>query len=416
MATGTHKPRWTVRAYNTAQRIRSRVLRAPRRFAEREAELLERACRATGLDDFGEPDFLEHLRVLLRAYDDEARLTPFGRMMVGRELVGILRARLAVEHAWREDPRLLDAPIRRPLFILGLPRSGTTALHHLLAEDPQNQVLEYWLAAAPGPRPPRRDWRRDPRYKAAVRGLRAMYSLDPSLKAIHLMTADRPDECRHLFVQSFLDHTFDHNASVPSYTKWFEAQDMRAAYARHRDTLNLIGARSPERRWVLKYPSHLKQLDVLLEIYPDACIVQTHRDPARVLPSICSLVSGWRRLYEGDVDACAIARWQTDFLAGMMERAMTIRGARDPAQFFDLPFHEIAADPVAAVARIYDHFGFELGAEAERRMVAYCAVNLQDAHGGHRYSSEEFGLAPEQVVERFATYTKRFDVREEARV
>ncbi len=368
------------------------------------------------MDDFGEPDFLEHLRVLLRAYDEEARLTPFGRMLVGQELVAILRARLAVEHAWREDPRVLDAPIRRPLFILGLPRSGTTTLHHLLAEDPQNQVLQYWLAAAPGPRPPRHDWRRDPRYKAAVRGLRAMYSLDPSLKAIHVMTADGPEECRHLFLQSFLDHTFDHNASVPSYTKWFEAQDMRAAYARHRDTLNLISSRSPERRWVLKYPSHLKQLDVLLEIYPDACIVQTHRDPTRVLPSICSLVSGWRRLYEGDVDARAIARWQTDFLAGMMECAMTIRGAQDPAQFFDLPFHEIAADPVAAVARLYDHFGFELGAEAKRRMAAWCAANPQGTHGGHRYSSEEFGLAPEQVTERFTAYTKRFDVREEARV
>ena len=119
------------------------------------------------------------------------------------------------------------------------------------------------------------------------------------LKAIHLMEADGPEECRHLFVQSFLDHTFDSNASIPGYTRYFEAQDMRPAYEWHRDVLRLVGSTSPERRWVLKYPAHMRELDALLAVYPDACVVQSHRDPARVLPSMCSLVTGWRSLYEG---------------------------------------------------------------------------------------------------------------------
>lgn len=408
------KQRLPVRLFNGAHRILHRLGRQLPSFARAEASLLEAARKATGLDDFGDAGFLSGLRVLLEAYDQEARLSPFGRMMVSQELAGILRNRLSVEQGWKREPGALEAPVRRPIFILGLPRSGTTALHHLLAQDPENQVLEYWLAAAPGPRPPREEWKRDPRYKHAVSGLRTMYYLDPSLKAIHLMTAEGPEECRHLFLQSFLDHTFDHNATIPSYTKWFEAQDMRPAYARHRDILKLIQSPGPERRWVLKYPAHLRNLRVLLEIYPDACIVQTHRDPTRVLPSICSLVAGWRGLYEEAMDSHALARWQLDFLGEMMEEAMRVRESAEPAQFFDLHFRELVRDPVAALQRMYAHFGFELSTESRRRMRAWHERNPQGKHGGHPYTTEQFGLSHGEMSERFRRYTERFEIPSEA--
>ena len=382
-------------------------------FAAREPALLDAARRATGLDEFGAGSWLEHFRVLLRAYDEESRLTDAGRQMVEGEIGGALAARLACEAAWRRDPSVLRHEIRRPLFILGLPRSGTTALHWLLAQDPANQVLEYWLAAAPRPRPPRASWETEPAFQSAVEVLKWIYQTDPGLKAIHWMEADGPEECRHLFVQSFLDHTFDSNATIPGYTKYFEAQDMRPAYQRHRDVLKLVGSTSPERRWVLKYPAHMRELDVLLGVYPDACIVQTHRDPARVLPSICSLVTGWRSLYEGTADAHAIGRWQLEMYASMMEQAMEVRARAKPAQFCDFPFRELVTEPLGAIARLYDHFGFELTGEAERRMRAWQDDNPQGKHGGHHYTLEEFGLREGEIAERFARYNERFAVSPE---
>ncbi|RIL06353.1 MAG: sulfotransferase family protein [Proteobacteria bacterium] len=384
------------------------------RLAASEEGLLDAARQATGLDDFGDGAWRTHFRTLLRCYDAESKLTEAGLGMVQGEIGGALRARLACEAAWKREPAVLRHAIRRPLFILGLPRSGTTALHWLLAQDPANQVLEYWIAGAPRPRPPRATWEAEPAYQGAIEVLKWIYETDPGLKAIHWMEADGPEECRHLFVQSFLDHTFDSNATIPGYTKYFEAQDMRPAYARHRDVLKLVGATSPERRWVLKYPAHMRELDVLLETYPDACIVQTHRDPARVLPSICSLVTGWRSLYEGSADAHAIGAWQLEMYASMLEKAMEVRARSHAAQFFDLDFAELVADPIAALGRMYEHFGFDFSAEAERRMRAWHATNPQHKHGGHRYALAQFGLAEGAIRERFARYAERFGVRPEA--
>lgn len=384
------------------------------KLAASEDALLDGARQATGLDDFGGGAWRTHFRTLLATYDAESKLTEAGLGMVTGELTGALCARLACEAAWKRDPSVLRHEIRRPLFILGLPRSGTTALHWLLAQDPANQVLEYWIAGAPRPRPPRETWEAEPAFQTSVEVLKWIYDTDPGLKAIHLMEADGPEECRHLFVQSFLDHTFDSNATIPSYTKYFEAQDMREAYARHRDALKLVGSTSPERRWVLKYPAHMRELAVLLETYPDACILQTHRDPVKVLPSICSLVTGWRSLYEGGADAKAIGAWQVELYADMMETMMDVRAKADPAQFFDIPFRDLITDPVAAIARAYDHFGFALSAEGERRMRDWHRTNPQHKHGGHKYTLEQFGLVEGAIRERFARYADRHQVRPES--
>jgi hypothetical protein len=401
-----------VRALAAAWKLRARLSALPAPFAQSEDRLRAAARAATGglLDDFGDPSFREGLSVLLRAYDDEARLTPFGRIMVEQLLVGALAARLAVRAALVRAPALREAPIRRPLFILGLPRTGTTALHALLAQDPSNQVLEYWLGAAPGPRPPRDAWARDPRFKAAAQGLRFTYFLDPGLRAIHDLTPDGPDECRHLLLQCFTDDTFDSNATIPSYTAWYARRDMRASYAWHRDALALIGSTSPERRWVLKYPAHLAHLHVLLETYPDACIVQTHRDPARVLPSLCSLVTGWRAIHEGAVDRAAVSRWQVEMWAGRIEHAMRVRRQHDSRRFCDLPFRTVSDDPLGAVRRIYDRFDFELSPQAEARMRAWIAAHPRERHGAHQYRAEDFGLVPAEVSARFRGYREQFDV------
>lgn len=371
------------------------------------------AREAVGADDFGDPAYLEGLRILADAYDRESRLTLTGRAMVEASLLGILKNRLVVQKFWNENPGILRTEIHRPIFVLGLARTGTTALHHLLSQDPNMQVLEYWLAAAPSPRPPRAQWESDPRYQRALGELDWMYRTDPSLKAVHLMTADGPDECRHLFLQSFTDDTFDCNATIPSYSEWYGRQDMLATYRRHRDLLKLIGSTAPDRRWLLKYPLHIGNLRALFAAYPDACIVQTHRDPGQVMPSLCSLVAGWRALYEENVDRNAVAKWLLDLWATRLERGLEVRRERGPKCFFDLHLREIVANPVSAVTRIYEHFGIEMSAEAARRCRAWKDENPRGKYGEHRYRAEDFGLTDDLIADRFAAYMKHFQIERE---
>lgn len=396
-----------------ASEVVQRIGRAEIGFAAAEEALCEAARAAAGSTDLGDASYQPGLRTLLEAYDREAKLTPTGRAMVAQELIGILRNRLAVERAFAERPATRRLEIRRPIFVLGLPRTGTTALHHLLAQDPANQVLEFWLAASPRPRPPQGTWQGEPAFQEAERFLAAMYQADPSLKAIHLMTADGPEECRHLLQQTFTDDTFECNATIPGYSAWYARQDMLAAYDRHREVLKLIGSTTPGRRWVLKYPAHLRHLRALLQTYPDACLVQTHRDPARVLPSLSSLITGWRALYEDAPDGKAIASWQLELWASTLEDAKAVRSAHAPALAFDLHFREIVADPVGAIARLYAHFGLELGEEAARRMRAWHAANPQGKHGEHRYAAVEYDLGQRRIDERFAEYRRHYGVERE---
>ncbi len=407
------KQRLPDRLYNSANRLLERLGRRAARFVESEDALIEAACKAANSADLGDPGELEGFRVLLRAYDQESKLNPFGRMMVTQELTRLLKNRLTAQQSWTASPEIREIEVRRPIFVLGLPRSGTTALHALLACDPANQVLEYWLAATPAPRPPREEWARDPRFKEAVQGLRVMYFLDPSLKAIHLMSADGPEECRQLLQESFTDDTFECNATIPSYSEWYAQRDMRPSYARHRDLLRLIGSTDADRRWVLKYPAHMRHLRTVMETYPDACFVQTHRDPARVLPSLCSLITGWRGIYEDGPDPRAIGQWQLDQWSQTMRENLEIRGATDSTRFFDLHFRELVSDPIASIRRMYTHFGSELSAEAEQSMRRWHEDNPQGKHGEHRYEPEVFGLTRQVMAERFELYAKHFQVPEE---
>jgi hypothetical protein len=333
--------------------------------------------------------------------------------MAEQQIASLLRARLTAEREWKHDPTILGIEISRPIFILGLPRTGTTALHHLMGQDPNIQTLEYWLAASPQPRPPRTTWEGNADFKRATRDLKMTYWLDPSLKAIHLMTADGPEECRHLLSQSFTDDTFDCNATIPSYSAHYASCDMRPTYAQHRRLLQLIGSATPDRRWVLKYPVHMRNLAVVLEAYPDACFVHCHRDPAKVLPSLCSLVAGWRAIAEGEVDRPAMERWQKQVWAAGMEHAIEVRRRYDESRFFDLSHAEVVADPVAAVKRIYAQFGVAMTEDSERRLREHREHNPPGKYGEHRYSAEEFGLTTAMIHDRYAGYLDYFHIERE---
>jgi hypothetical protein len=409
---GAHSQRLPVRLFNRAARTLAAFGVRPAPFSV--DSLLERARKASGgLDDLGDPSCLDGLRVLVDAYERESNLNPFGRMMIRGELSGILASRLSVVAAWKRDPAVLRGRIERPIFVLGLPRTGTTALHDLIAQDPANQALDYWLASAPGPRPPAEAVASDPRFARAKQFLRITYYLDPSLRAIHNLTPEGPDECRHLLQESFTDDTFDSNATIPSYTAWYASRDMRASYAHHRDVLKLVQSSCPERRWVLKYPAHMAHLHVLLETYPDAHIVFTHRDPAQVLPSLCSLVGNWRGIYEDDVDRRALGSWQLEMWAKRLQHAIDVRRGSDPARFYDLHFRDLLGDPVATVKRMYAHFGIELSPEREARLRAWQRDHPRGQFGEHRYRADEYGLSKPRIWDRFAGYLQHFGIERE---
>ncbi len=382
-------------------------------FAESEDALHEEARREVGYDDFGDPSYLDGLRVLLHAYDQEARLNEYGHASARQMIVDTLAKRLRAERAWQQRPEVLEPEISRPLVICGLVRTGSTALHYLLGQDPDLQCLQYWLACNPQPRPPRAEWDDNRDFVRAKAEIDAMYAADPSLRAVHFMMADGPEECRHLMAQHFTDDSFEVNATVPSYSEWYEQADMRPTYRRHRDLVKLTGSTDTERTWLLKYPVHVRSLDAFLDVYPDACVIQTHRDPLSVLPSYVSLISGFRSLVEHDIDRRMIAERQTELWARGVERGIEARKGRDPAQFYDLHFADFMADPIAAVRRIYAHFGRELSEAGEAQLARWSDEHTREKHGKHEYSRDDFGIEPSAVLDRFAGYMEHFGMKPE---
>jgi hypothetical protein len=188
---------------------------------------------------------------------------------------------------------------------------------------------------------------------------------------------------------------------------------LKDTYLRHRDLLKLVGSTSPDRRWILKYPVHMKKLRALLEVYPDACIVWTHRDPAAVLSSYVSLVASFRALFEGDVDRDAIAKQQLEVWAAGAEEGIAARREHDSSRFFDLHFHEFAADPVGSVRRIYERFDVQLSEEGERALRRWQEANPPGKHGKHDYSMESVGVARGEILDRFAGYMDHFGIEPE---
>jgi hypothetical protein len=358
------------------------------------------ATKITGLTDFGAPDYLEGLTVLLDAYEREAALTPFGARVKRSGLRGALVARLLSEAAWQRLPEHADVPIERPIFVTGLPRTGTTALHRLLTEDPANQGLELWLTDLPQPRPPRSTWAENPMFQRIQAGYEQHHVQHPEFMGLHYITADQAEECWRLLRQSMTSVSFECLAYVPSYSEWLAGQNWTTAYHRHRRNLQLIGMPDAGRRWVLKNPSHLFALDALMDAYPDALVIQTHRAPRTIIASMCSLAEqasdGWSEVFRGEV----IGRTQLDLWARGLRQFTEDRAKHNPAQFYDVQYANFVSDPLGIVSDIYRHFGLELTDSVRSAMGAVHSSG--DRRRAHRYDLADFGLTAEQADSRFA--------------
>jgi hypothetical protein len=372
-----------------------------------EERLHEEAAGQTGLDEFGESSYRTGLRMFIDAIacdggrTSEADVTDAARGPALRALVG----RLFSERGWREHPEYASVPILGPLFIIGLPRSGTTALHQLLACDPRYQGIETWLVEAPLVRPPRSEWKRYSTYRANVV---KMQSLAPTFGTIHWTASEEYDECIRMHVQCCVSNHFGSQRSVPSYDAWFLAQDQVPGIRRLADNYRLIGANAPpEQTWLLKNPSHLLNAGELLDVFPDARVVVTHRDPLRAIPSVCSLLLEMRRADRIDTDPATIGRRELEMWATAVERMQAARDAH-PEAFQDVYQRDLHADPLATAWTLYGQLGLELTAATEERMRMWVAEVAPTRRGGHEYTAEQFGLSDAMIAERFASYRSQY--------
>ncbi len=363
------------------------------------------ATKAVGLDDFGSDDdnYREALAVLLDSYRRDANLTELGSKMSRFFVRNALVARLLSEASWKQYPQHADVTIQRPIFVTGLPRTGTTALHRLLSADPGHQGLELWLAEFPQPRPPRETWPENPVYQQLDAQFTKAHNENPDYTGLHFMTAGEVEECWQLLRQSLHSVSYETLAHLPTYSEWLAEQDWTQTYRRHRKNLQLIGLNDAEKRWVLKNPSHLFALDALFAVYPDALIVECHRPAETIMASMCSLAQhtteGWSTSFVGaQIGADSLETWSRG-----LNRFNAVRAQHDPAQFYDLDYFDFVADPLRAVESIYSHFGIEL-TDAGREAMARIHQESQEGPRApkHSYALADYGLTAEQVRDAFA--------------
>ncbi|WAC92156.1 sulfotransferase family protein [Mycobacterium sp. Aquia_213] len=363
------------------------------------------ATKLVGLDDFGVDDdnYREALGVLLESYRRDANLTSLGSKMNRFFLRGALVARLFSESAWKQYPQYADVAIERPIFVTGLPRTGTTILHRLLGADPVHQGLHLWLAEFPQPRPPRDTWDSNPWYSQLNAQFTKAHEENPDYTGLHFMAAYELEECWQLLRQSLHSVSYETLSHLPTYSQWLSQQDWTPSYRRHRRNLQLIGLNDVEKRWVLKNPSHLFALDALLETYPDALVIQTHRPVETIMGSMCSLAQhtaeGWSDTFVGaQIGADSMDTWSRG-----LERFNTVRAKHDPAQFYDVDYRDLIADPLGTVANVYQYFGMDLTDEARKAMEDSHAESQTGARAPkHKYSLADYGLTADEVKERFA--------------
>lgn len=381
-----------------------------------EQSLMAEAMRQTGLSDFGEDRFRIGLRRLLDSLEGEAKLNAFGRLFAHGELLRHLKNRLRVTEDWKRHPEIGNQRIVAPLFVVSLPRSGSTILHLLLVQDPDSRFAATWECNLPSPPTERATFDSDARIAEwETRIAETFGRVVPDFKKMHPMDARFPEECNVLNAFELTSQVFSYQFHVPSYEAWYERTDLGFVYATHRRQLQYMQWHCPGARWVLKAVNHLWALEDIFNTYPDARIVQTHRDPLSVNASLTSLLSTGYRMVSDEVDSAAIAREWADSWARALRKTMDFRdsGRVDERRFFDVRYDEFMKDPIAMIGRIYAHFELELRPDAAARMRRFLAGNPKDKHGEHRYSLSQFGLDPAIERDRYRFYTERFGVESE---
>ncbi len=371
--------------------------------------LLAAARKHTGLSDFGDAFFREPFEVLIDAINREARLNAVGVGIMKARLAGLLQNRLRIEAL---IPRIEPTEIRRPIVIAGLQRTGTTLLHRLLAADPRTRALTGWEALAPAPLPGEGRHGNFRRRAAGKLAERALAWMAPEFFAVHPVESAAAEEDVLLLDHSFASQAPEATLYVPTYARWLEQHDITPAYRYLERILQLLTWQRPGDPWVLKTPHHLEYLHELLTVFPDAVIVQTHRDPLVTMPSFCSMVAHGRGVFSDHVEPREIGRHWLAKVRRMLDRSAAVREAH-PGAFIDVSYYDLVRDPLAQVKRVYAHAGLDWTPAAEDALRAALRHEKQNRHGRHAYNLYDFGLSPRIVDASFADYRARFEIPRE---
>ena len=377
-------------------------------------ELVAAACAIDGLQDFGDDSYREPLEQLCWSLQHEARLNAIGGPILRQRVVDILATRLRVEDYFRRFPEIVEEDIVEPLFIVGLPRTGTTMLHRTIAADHRMLAPLWYEVRYPSPA---LDWdftlAGDQRIVAARAEMQAMLDANPELLAIHPMDAVGPDEDIMLLEQSFYSFNIQAYADIPSFDRWIEAQDHTPGYQYFRRLLQFLQwqkRRSGQggERWVLKAPHHLHYMELVFKVFPDAKVVQSHRDPLETIPSLASLIAGVWVIYSDVADPVRVgSQWARKFASGM-KHTMAVRERVPQGRFLDLWFADTVRQPLQEIQKVYDFLGMELTPQARAEMEHWQDFNRRELRPSHEYSLEQFGFTEAGLKQQFESYREKF--------
>ena len=344
----------------------------------------------------------------MASLNDDAALSALGQDVLRDQLIGHLVNRLEVERWHRDNPDVGRQTITRPLFGLGLPRTGSTALSFLLALDPRRRSLRTWEASHPCPPPETATEHDDPRIAESQAGIDVIGEMFPDFVGMLPSSATGPQECILLLALEFTSMVFDGMAYIPTYDEWLFATDMEPAYRYHRRVLQLLQWRCPPTSWWLKTPSHMHAITDLDRVYPDARFVMTHRDVTKVIPSLAALMSALSSPLTDAPDRVALGRHNIEVWDVALRRLVDFRDAGNDDRFFDISFEEMQRDPIEPIRRLYAWLGDELTPAAEQRMAAWWSENSKDRHGTRHVDPDDFGIDLGALEERFRFYNERF--------
>jgi hypothetical protein len=375
------------------------------------------ARRKTGLSDFGDEGFVRALEVLTDSINREAALNPIGHMIIRGRIVGVLANKLVAQDNIKRHPEILGIPVEAPIVVAGLARTGTTMLHRLIAQDPGMRSLASWEAINPAPAKHKAGQKKDPRFAQAAAAAKGLKYMSPGFFAIHPAEPDAPEEEVILLEQAFLTTTPEAMMNVPTYSKWLETQDHVPAYRALKRMMQYLQWQRPgigkDVRWVLKTPHHQEYFDPLLEVFPNATIVHTHRDPLKTSPSLFSMLTHLQMIFSDDVDPNRVASHWLGKIENMARRTLATRERVHDKGFVDVSYYDLIKDPIREVERIYEAAGTPLTPEAREAMESARKVNKQHKYGRHKYSLADFGMTKDDVESRIAAYRTRFNVPHE---
>ncbi len=387
----------------------------PAQFRSAADQLHDIVSREAGSTDFGPCDYLTGLDAMLRSMDYDPHFSDQGRRLAWGQVIGVLKGRAHAVASMKANPGFDARPILDPVVITGVPRTGTTALHRLMAVDPRFQGLQTWLIDSPMPRPPAETWADYPEFRKSVANLEAHYAAAPEARAAHNRAAAEVHECCMILWHSFNSNIWACSGwSSATYDAWRQSQRENAAYDYYYKCVQLIGSNEPEKRWLLKNPGHIEQLDLLWAIYPNAKVIQTHRDPAKAIPSLCSLLMNLHPIYEeGRSEQRAhnmlkreVGKW------AQAERRSSEARARYPGQSIDVVHGDFHRDPMGVLDTIYAFVGMDIDEVLRAAFAQRIAEKPELAHGVHRYDIANFGMGEDEVREQFGDYVQRFDLVE----